>query len=80
MFQHRTGRGFLPGIWSTSSSPVGLFVGLLMAGAISTLVIPDVLDPVLAWVVVAFAQRVVGAEPGLGAVSCSFLPIRHQAG
>lgn len=35
---------------------VGLFVGLLMAGAISTLVIPDVLDPVLAWVVVAFAS------------------------
>ena len=35
---------------------VGLFVGLLMAGAISTLVIPDVLDPVLAWVVVALAS------------------------
>ena len=35
---------------------VGLFVGLLMAGAISTLVIPDLLDPVLAWVVVALAS------------------------
>ena len=35
---------------------VGLFVGLLMAGAISILVIPDVLDPVLAWVVVALAS------------------------
>ena len=35
---------------------VGLFVGLLMAGAISTLVIPAVLDPVLAWVVVALAS------------------------
>ena len=35
---------------------VGLFVGLLMAGAISILVIPDVLDPVLAWVVVTLAS------------------------
>ena len=35
---------------------VGLFAGLLMAGAISTLVIPDVLDPVFAWVVVALAS------------------------
>ena len=35
---------------------VGLFVGLLMAGAISILVIPDVLDPVFAWVVVALAS------------------------
>ena len=35
---------------------VGLFVGLLMAGAISTLVIPDLLDPVLAWVVVTLAS------------------------
>ena len=35
---------------------VGLFLGLLMAGAISILVIPDVLNPVLAWVVVALAS------------------------
>ena len=35
---------------------VGLFAGLLMAGAISTLVIPDVLDPAFAWVVVALAS------------------------
>ena len=35
---------------------VGLFVGLLMAGAISILVIPDVLDPALAWVVVTLAS------------------------
>ncbi len=35
---------------------VGLFVGLLMAGAISTLVIPDLTDPVLAWVVVVVAS------------------------
>ncbi len=35
---------------------VGLFVGLLMAGAISTLVIPDVLAPDFAWAVVVLAS------------------------
>ena len=51
---------------------VGLFVGLLMAGAISILVIPDVLDPVLAWVVVALASV-------LSVLSLALVPFRVRS-